>query len=283
MAWLFILFALVIVRPAPCWGQISPASFQLALEWPNAYCAIAPRGCSYPIPQRFTIHGVFGMDQYDQPLPCHGNARPMTLIEKQSLKYFTQNGRRLITDLNIHWPNLTNRHHNMAFWDSEFAKHASCFHVPPVQFFQNAINLKLQLDNIMRTNNYDDPTLAVLQQNGVRPSDRVLYNASQFVRAINGALNRFNAAVQVKCDRRDPHQMLEIYFCIDLNWTPRRCNQSNYSIDCVNPVRFATNPHRVFNSSTPIASAPGAISDSDCDGAPTEVKGVNSTSIPRIP
>lgn len=35
----------------------------LALQWPNSFC-VQPWHCRSPIPQRFTIHGLWPMDRY---------------------------------------------------------------------------------------------------------------------------------------------------------------------------------------------------------------------------
>ncbi|KAH7867386.1 hypothetical protein Vadar_032792 [Vaccinium darrowii] len=194
-----------MVRPAPCWGQSNPTWYQLALQWPNAYCDT--HHCITPVPQRFTIHGVFGMDNQNRPTCCQDsiNARGMNNAEKHYISYYLGN------KLNQHWPNLANRHDNMAFWDSEFKKHASCFNIHPWDYFQNALALKRQLDrNINRGANLPrsrswlvrwmanvDPTQAVLLQHGVQPGG--VYYASQFATAF------YPNQVQVKCHRPYPN------------------------------------------------------------------------------
>lgn len=237
-----------MVRPAPCWGQTRPlASFQLAILWPNTYCTT--HVCGTPIPQVFTIHGMFAMDNYSLPLPWRfEDQRRMNSSERQSLN-------PLVSLLNTHWPNLENSP-NMDFWSNEFAKHASCFNIQPVDYFSQAVFLKIQLDNDMKANLFKsgitpdvrqmanvDPTQAVLLENGVAPDAAIFYHAYQF----DGAFPYFlGETVQVKCDNDSQHQnqLLEIYFCITLNWKLMSCNPVKY-IDCAttqHSVRFTTVP-----------------------------------------
>ncbi|KAH7856302.1 hypothetical protein Vadar_006099 [Vaccinium darrowii] len=104
----------------------------LSLTWPNSYCNVKTAPCQPPVPQNFTIHGLWpgflstGGTVKDCPVPA---------LEKKQVA-------ALWKDLEQFWPNLRATDSHFKFWGDEWRKHGSCSGLDPATYFGLAIQFR---------------------------------------------------------------------------------------------------------------------------------------------
>ncbi|KAE8714788.1 hypothetical protein F3Y22_tig00110187pilonHSYRG00040 [Hibiscus syriacus] len=136
------------------------AFYKLSLRWPTTLCIAAPQTCKSPIPDTFTIHGLWPTFKDDKNVPpynpltnkCNPNPMPATNIvaELQPIR-----GR-----LEKKWPDLIKGYRNEDLWEIQWLHHGMCSDYPrdPLIYYTSAL--------ILAENSKYDP-LKVL---GVQPS-----------------------------------------------------------------------------------------------------------------
>ena len=187
------------LHPHPTSIPISLPSFLLlGSQWPGTFCRTHPGGCHsdlHPLPQAFTIHGLwpdFGdgsWPQYCDP------SRPFDLAALAPLR----------PALEREWPSLTGPHPK--FWAHEWSRHGSCatpggephpVFASEVAYFGTTLDLhhKMRIDDSLKAA-------------GVDPRREGPFAT----RAVEVALTRFlGATPRLMCVGED---IFEVHFCLD--------------------------------------------------------------------
>ncbi|KAL2465216.1 Ribonuclease T(2) [Abeliophyllum distichum] len=94
--------------------------------------------CQSPIPQRFTIHGLWPCD-YNQVVYSYATVTQ----EEKLLEHHVQGVRDILDHV---WPDLYNPEENFKFWSEEWIRHGVESKNGPAYYFQKAIDAKKQVD-----------------------------------------------------------------------------------------------------------------------------------------
>ncbi|KAK8575686.1 hypothetical protein V6N13_033062 [Hibiscus sabdariffa] len=150
--------------------------YKLSLIWPTSAC-IPTKNCKTPIPNFFTIHGLWPtlkdgseVPPYD---PTDNNCNPNPVAPADVVvKVATIRGR-----LQTKWPNLRVGKSDDIFWETEWSHHGMCSDYPqdPLAYFTSTLNLA--------ENSKYDPldVLGVSPSNTPYPIDTLLENVKKKV------------------------------------------------------------------------------------------------------
>ncbi|XP_058215723.1 intracellular ribonuclease LX-like [Rhododendron vialii] len=181
---------IVVLFCLPTFGKSFDLYF-LSLTWPISFCNVRIESCKRPVPQDFTIHGLWPGFWNGK---THENCQSPIVFDKKLVA-------SLRRDLEGYWPDLlkpkyekTDSH--FEFWDKQRVKHGSCSAMQPKMYFDAAIRLR-KASNLLK----------VLRSSGIVPGTK-LYTPEEIKIAIE---NGWGVTPLVKCnkDKRDL-QLLEI-------------------------------------------------------------------------
>ncbi|CAN1169137.1 Intracellular ribonuclease LX [Linum perenne] len=174
--------------------------YRLALQWPPGVCKTAI--CNRPVPPAFTVHGMWPTYKY-RPDP-----RRCATWTETGLTNNVRNSNvpTLTTAMDTHWPQLYSSGTNWTFWWHEWNDHGTCSLLPPIAYFQKAIDSYLAHDplNALRLAN---PSIV--------PSNTAIYPAYLIQRKVGGNPTLI-------CDQVEGDFILkEIYFCFGKTFVKR--------------------------------------------------------------
>ena len=148
----------------------SVAGFRLNLQWPAAFCEVNPGKCKTPLPNSFTIQGLWPHNGKGELLEkCHGSSFDVKSVGN-------------LQDMNALWPTISREFtSNQAFWKYQWEKHGTCSVTgvfTQTDYFKNAIALRKITD-----------VLGALNKEGITPDARKTYLGRTIIAAIKKNLN----------------------------------------------------------------------------------------------
>ncbi|KAE8714786.1 hypothetical protein F3Y22_tig00110187pilonHSYRG00038 [Hibiscus syriacus] len=234
-----LAFAAVVVVSLVVSAEGSEFAFyKLSLRWPTTLCIAAPQTCKSPIPDIFTIHGLWptlkdgtNVPPYN-PLTNNCNPNPATNIVPKLASIRPR--------LEKKWPAIAQGNTNEGFWEKEWENHGKCSDYPqdPLTYFTSALNLA--------ENSKYDP-LKVL---GVKPSDTAhdIETLIQNVKRNVGFYPQISCSMPIKGTKQ--LYLKEIRFCFTRGKPPSVLQ--NCPDDMDNLCRSVQPPQRTVKIPTPI-------------------------------
>ncbi|GMY21816.1 ribonuclease S-7-like [Fagus crenata] len=202
---------LPVKAPAPSNPQKNYDYFSLVLQWPKSFCNTGAVTCTSPIPNYFTVHGLWPQLYNGQWTNCNSDTK---LNHDQRTKL------NLMDFMKKYWPNLKSPGDNYRLWEHEYQKHGSCFspfQEQPLLYFQKTVTMALQIRSV---------TNILYHSGGIWPSNREWYK----LKAIEDAIFRhFNFIPRLRCNYAGGSgfvQLYEIEFCFERNGSLRDCNKA---------------------------------------------------------
>ncbi|GMJ14344.1 RIBONUCLEASE 1, ribonuclease 1 [Hibiscus trionum] len=141
---LLLAFSAVVLASLIVSTQGSDFEFyKLSLIWPSSVCISAPQNCKSPIPNFFTIHGLW-------PTLKNGTAVPPYDPVKNKCNVNPMNPNQIVAKLapirgrlEPKWPNLINGKSDDIYWETEWSHHGMCSDYPqdPLTYFTTTLDL----------------------------------------------------------------------------------------------------------------------------------------------
>ncbi|XP_021297303.1 ribonuclease MC-like [Herrania umbratica] len=173
--------------------------YKLSLQWPPSVCT--PSQCPSPIPQTFTIHGLWPQSlEDDKAIPPY-DVKKCTDVQPTAPENILDALQPIGSKLNNLWPSLSKQKTKEEFWEHEWQNHGMCSDYPdkPRNYFSAALDL---------TTRYNP-----LEVMGIQPGDE-LHEVGTILDAVKQHV-RVGAYPQILCNRRAKKglQLKEIRFC----------------------------------------------------------------------
>ncbi|GMY21793.1 ribonuclease 1-like [Fagus crenata] len=195
---------------APSSPQKEYDYFSLVLRWPKSFCNTGSVTCTSPIPDYFTVHGLWPQLYNGQITTCYSTIR-VNYSELDS---------SVFNDMKHYWPDLIARHNDRErLWNHEYQKHGSCFSPFQTQsrfYFEKTVEMAKQIGNV---------TDMLLDKGKIQPDDRK-YRLRAFENAIFGHL-KFIPRLRCNYARGGILQLHEIAFCFNRNWALMSCGRNS--------------------------------------------------------
>lgn len=148
--------------------------FVLAEQWPITYCK-PPAICKTPIPQSFTIYGLWPWN-WRPPYPSYCSG-------KQTVD-------PLQLELDYAWPNFNLGNDNFDLWQTQWNKHETCSKIfSQVEYFNQTIKMHRRI-------NLEE----IIMSGGIVPNQTVFYNTDDIINNIWNAV----AKPQLMCSGSPP-------------------------------------------------------------------------------
>ncbi|XP_061994418.1 uncharacterized protein LOC133712330 isoform X1 [Rosa rugosa] len=239
-----MFFLMLLLFTLPLADSQNVEHLRLALTNPNAYCSL--RACVAPIPQSFTLHGL-----WDQNFVKISGITPLKSIHLRGVS--TQ-------DLLTYWPDLSadraihGRINCFSFWRHEWGSHGAhiCarFGWRRIDYFNWSLKLASQCINDLE---------ALFSKYGIIRDGKTMYDP-RYVRSI--IFRELEVHVLVICKPlRDSYILFEIHFCLDMTLDFADCTNwyredASY-VECygesnnLQPIVFPSNPLPLEEPSEP--------------------------------
>ncbi|KAG5527539.1 hypothetical protein RHGRI_028444 [Rhododendron griersonianum] len=223
----------------------TPSYYKLAIQWPNAVCnqhEYVLGSCKRPIPQRFTIHGLWGFVEDHKAIPhCKGG---------DELQAFEVDHKK--DQLKQEWPNLVGD--DFQLWFEQWRKHGRCINDMTVveKYFNTALDAMGEVGPLVEL---------LLDGIGLEPAGDDCYIKTQDIpSAIEKQLNKI---VEVKCNKNKDgkSQIHEVYFCVSVQGKLADCAHDSKrrppytTTSCPNDILYPSDPSPPMPPAAPMIPA----------------------------
>ncbi|OMO50302.1 Ribonuclease T2-like protein [Corchorus capsularis] len=205
--------------------------YKLSLIWPISRCNVIYFDCISPLPNYFTIHGLWPQFADDTPVPPYYQNSTCTTVTPTSPDNISVTLQPIQSHLSKRWPNLAS--YDIYLWMDEWEQHGMCSDYPnqPYDYFSAALDLA-------RNPKYDP-----LKVMGIRPGAYV-----QVKTVLENVKRNVGAYPQIACNVDvGPSKLLqlwEIRFCFDRAMPPSRVRDCPKKLDgdCKQETDFISFP-----------------------------------------
>nr|ACV83768.1 RNase Phy4 [Petunia x hybrida] len=182
---------------------------QFVLGWNPSFCSKPDtKSCVNPVPENFTIHGLWPANAYANSLYLK---MPTSWKEKQDLKNdmaLLNQDQNLVNSLHHVWPSVVPKFPAELFWRHEWAKHGFGIRaqIDVKTYFEAATRIHDTMIAINGKTNLKGYFTGV----GIQPGKSVT------VRQLGRALNPLVNGIDIRCYNNGTHNfLLEVIFCLD--------------------------------------------------------------------
>nr|POF22594.1 ribonuclease 1 [Quercus suber] len=230
-------------------GTMSYDELLLVLRWPPSFCNTGKK-CDYPIPDNFTVHGLW-LNDNSESVNCQKSSTRIQIscdLRQKMVSY---------------WPDLQNRTHPEGFWGSEYNKHGSCVAEfgNPVDYFQTALDIAQRIGDVTSL-------MTMNLSSGLPLEMGQLYQVKDFEPVTTASGTFFPS---LRCNKKGI-QLHEIVFCTDRDGNPKNCTP-NVRRNCCGQFKFPPGPQTASEEADPPgcqfeeADPPGSFEEADPPGS----------------
>ncbi|KAL7100861.1 hypothetical protein ACP275_08G021200 [Erythranthe tilingii] len=184
----------------------------LVYIWPNTFCSNKRVDCKTPVPQNFTVHGLWPADKTGKTLVyCNKSGSISSALSKYEKQLANS------------WPSLRRDLANRELWEYQWEKHGACVlpKMTVLQYLQVIITQARRFD-FVRT----------LKKNGIITTNgSTSYSRKMVEASIREEIGGRHFYMSCRKSRNGVLMIKEIYVCLDRN-TVVSCPYSNNQRGC---------------------------------------------------
>ncbi|KAL8044033.1 hypothetical protein ABFS82_08G021200 [Erythranthe guttata] len=196
----FLLCLLVILLSFCIASDARAGSYDhlvLVYIWPNAFCSNKRVHCKTPVPQNFTVHGLWPTDKTGKTLVyCNKSGSISSALSKYEKQLANA------------WPSLRRDLANRELWQYQWEKHGTCVlpKMTVLQYLQVIITQARRFDFVR-----------ALKKNGITTNGALSYSRKTVEASIREEIGGRHFYISCQKSRKGVLVIKEIYICLDGN------------------------------------------------------------------